>query len=135
MVVFSMVLKEKFKFNLGHYAGLTFACASNEKHADSVWLYKQKRDVAGYYHSQILARVRTYLWVCVRMKRWVQRKKNREVWKEERGTVYSHNYQTDSSHIINRALITSQDYFSGSEIAEYCYIVWIVRSHYSRHQQ
>lgn len=41
-VVFSMVLKEKYKCNLDHYVRLTFACASNEKHANSVWLYNQK---------------------------------------------------------------------------------------------
>lgn len=42
MVVFSMVLKEKFKCNLDHYAKLTFACASNEKHAVFGFITKKR---------------------------------------------------------------------------------------------
>lgn len=42
MIAFSMVLKERLKYNLDHYARLTFACASNKNHTNVVWLYNQK---------------------------------------------------------------------------------------------
>lgn len=72
MVVFSMVFKEEFKCKAN--ICLHFSFASNEKHANSAWFYNQ-RYLAGYYPSEILVRVRMYLWACVRMKKWVQRKK------------------------------------------------------------
>lgn len=132
MVVFSMVWKEEFKCKAN--ICLHFSFASNEKHANSAWLYNQKetwQDIIPlkYWKGSGCTCGHALEW------RNGSRERKREVWKEERGIIYRNNYQNNSSHIINRALIISQDYFSGYKIAEYCYIVWKVRSHCCHHWQ
>lgn len=59
------------------------------KNMQTMFGFITKRDLARsrYYPSQILASIKTYLWTCVRMKRWVQSKKKRGVEGGERDII------------------------------------------------